>query len=117
MTRKATATEHDKFIGQKVMMTRIEQGKSREQLALKIGVTHQQLRKYEIGENRISASMLFKIAAIQKLDIRKYFKHEYVKNIGTYQTASIVASRLMSKIKCDDRKSAILHLLRLLAED
>ncbi|NDE18860.1 MAG: XRE family transcriptional regulator [Alphaproteobacteria bacterium] len=52
----------DKFIGYKIYSLRLEKGLSRQQLSKVIGITHQQLQKYENGSNRISASKLALIA-------------------------------------------------------
>lgn len=55
MSRKSEITENiDKTAGMRIQKRRLEMGLSRAQLALKIGVTHQQLQKYEKGTNRIS---------------------------------------------------------------
>ena len=58
----------DKFIGNKIYSLRLAKGLSRQQLSKVIGVTHQQLQKYENGSNRISASKLALIA--KALDLR-----------------------------------------------
>jgi transcriptional regulator with XRE-family HTH domain len=52
----------DKSIGQKIYSLRLAKGLSRQQLSKVIGVTHQQLQKYENGSNRVSASKLALIA-------------------------------------------------------
>ena len=52
----------DKSIGHKIYSLRLAKGLSRQQLAKAIGVTHQQLQKYEKGSNRVSASKLALIA-------------------------------------------------------
>lgn len=63
MARKSESAEKiDKIIGAKIYKLRISAGYSREQLARKIGVTHQQLQKYEKAINRISAGRLVYIA-------------------------------------------------------
>jgi transcriptional regulator with XRE-family HTH domain len=54
--------EVDQFIGGKIYSLRLAKGLSRQQLAEVIGVTHQQLQKYEKGTNRISAGRLVLIA-------------------------------------------------------
>lgn len=54
--------EIDKFIGYKIYSLRLAKGLSRQQLSKVIGVTHQQLQKYENGSNRVSASRLLLIA-------------------------------------------------------
>lgn len=52
----------DKSIGNKIYSLRLAKGLSRQQLSKVIGVTHQQLQKYEKGSNRVSASKLALIA-------------------------------------------------------
>ena len=64
----------DKFIGYKIYSLRLEKGLSRQQLSKVIGVTHQQLQKYENGSNRISASKLALIA--KALDLRIPYFYE-----------------------------------------
>lgn len=54
--------EIDKLIGQKVYVLRRNKGLSRYQLASIIGVSHQQLQKYEKATNRISVGRLVLIA-------------------------------------------------------
>ena len=63
MARKNDYIEEiDKFIGNKIYSLRLAKGLSRQQLSKVIGVTHQQLQKYEKGSNRVSASKLALIA-------------------------------------------------------
>ena len=64
----------DKFIGHKIYSLRLAKGLSRQQLSKVIGVTHQQLQKYENGSNRISASRLLLIA--KALDLRIPYFYE-----------------------------------------
>jgi len=64
----------DKFIGNKIYSLRLAKGLSRQQLSKVIGVTHQQLQKYENGSNRISASKLALIA--KALDLRIPYFYE-----------------------------------------
>lgn len=64
----------DKFIGYKIYSLRLEKGLSRQQLSKVIGITHQQLQKYENGSNLISASKLALIA--KALDLRIPYFYE-----------------------------------------
>ena len=64
----------DKSIGQKIYSLRLAKGLSRQQLSKVIGVTHQQLQKYEKGSNRVSASKLALIA--KALDLRIPYFYE-----------------------------------------
>ena len=58
----------------KIYSLRLAKGLSRQQLSKVIGVTHQQLQKYENGSNRISASKLALIA--KALDLRIPYFYE-----------------------------------------
>jgi transcriptional regulator with XRE-family HTH domain len=60
MTR--TPEPIDAVVGARVRDLRIQQGVSQSDLAAKIGVTFQQVQKYESGKNRISCSRLVAIA-------------------------------------------------------
>lgn len=63
MSRKNAFTENvDKVVGVRLQKLRLAKGLSRQQLAAKIGVTHQQLQKYEKGTNRMSVGRLVAIA-------------------------------------------------------
>ena len=51
-------TEIDKFIGSKIASLRLSKGFSRKQLSEAVGITGQQLSKYEKGKNRVSIGRL-----------------------------------------------------------
>ena len=61
MPRKKKRTL-DAYIGARVRMRRLMLNMSQEVLSGKLGVTFQQVQKYEKGLNRISASRLFELA-------------------------------------------------------
>lgn len=52
----------DQDIGAAIKAARLERGITQQELAAKIGVTFQQLQKYETASNRISAARLIDIA-------------------------------------------------------
>ena len=59
MVRKVQSIDEiDKYIGFRIQELRLMLGLSRQQLAEKVAVTHQQLQKYETGKNRVSAGRL-----------------------------------------------------------
>jgi len=63
----------DKEIGSRVRMRRISIGMSQEKLGDLLGLTFQQVQKYEKGTNRISVSRLVDIARILSVDIHFFF--------------------------------------------
>lgn len=70
MKTKGRANALDAYIGKRLKAIRKAQNMSQEVLADKIGITFQQVQKYERGLNRISASRLCMIARAlgQQLD-------------------------------------------------
>ena len=63
----------DKVLGSKILSQRIAKGISRKDLADAIGITHQQIQKYETGKNRISASSLFLLSQSLRIPIEDFF--------------------------------------------
>ena len=52
----------DRHVGQRVRLLRMARGLSQKDLADRVGVSFQQLQKYERGANRVSASKLYDLA-------------------------------------------------------
>ena len=52
----------DRHVGLRIRIRRKEVGVSQERLAEALGITFQQVQKYERGANRVSASKLWEIA-------------------------------------------------------
>lgn len=63
----------DQHVGQRLRLRRTMLGVSQESLAASIGLTFQQVQKYERGSNRISASKLFSIAKALNTPISFFF--------------------------------------------
>ena len=64
----------DQHISNRIKTRRIMVGISQEKLADKLGITFQQVQKYEKGINRISASRLNRVAAILGVPIGHFFE-------------------------------------------
>ena len=63
----------DVAIGRNVRLWRMARGLSQAQLASRLGVTFQQLQKYEVGANRIGTGRLVKLAAVLRVPITALF--------------------------------------------
>ena len=63
----------DLHVGARIRMRRRLQGVSQEKLAEALGLTFQQVQKYERGANRVSASKLYEIAGMLKAPISYFF--------------------------------------------
>jgi transcriptional regulator with XRE-family HTH domain len=66
-------TDLDAVIGQRIRKARHLRGWSQEDLAQRLGVTFQQLQKYENAANRVTASRLYQIAKILNLPVAYFF--------------------------------------------
>jgi transcriptional regulator with XRE-family HTH domain len=64
----------DVHVGARVRLRRSALGMSQEKLAKGVGITFQQLQKYEKGVNRISASRLQQIARVLQVPIATFFE-------------------------------------------
>ena len=63
----------DIAVGRNVRIWRMAKGLSQAQLAHRLGVTFQQVQKYEVGSNRIGTGRLVKLAAILGVPIAALF--------------------------------------------
>ncbi len=63
----------DIYVGARVRLRRKVLGMSQEALAVAIGLTFQQVQKYERGSNRISASKLYRIAKVLTAPMNYFF--------------------------------------------
>ncbi|WP_419756455.1 helix-turn-helix domain-containing protein [Brevundimonas sp.] len=97
-------------IGRCVAERRIQQGRTQAQLGTAIGVTFQQVQKYERGLNRIAASTLERIAAYLDCPVANLFG-ESEPNSNTASARAILKE--WEKLR-PDQAEAILRVARLL---
>ncbi len=64
----------DKHVGSRVRMRRMMLGMSQEKLGDALGLTFQQVQKYEKGTNRIGASRLQQISLILQVPVAFFFE-------------------------------------------
>jgi len=70
---KRVSNHIDVHVGGRVQMGRAARGLSQNDLAEALGITYQQLLKYERGTNRVSSSRLFDLARILRLPMTFFF--------------------------------------------
>jgi transcriptional regulator with XRE-family HTH domain len=63
----------DRFVGACIADRRVELGLTQAELGRRIGVTFQQVQKYESGANRVSASRLFLTAEVLRTPVADFF--------------------------------------------
>ncbi len=111
----------DKFIGNKIASLRLSKGFLRKQLSEAVGITGQQLSKYEKGKNRVSIGRLILIS--KALGERVSYFYEGLETEVTYQLPidqeeirkEIV--RNFMRLNSLEYQNAINQLIRLLLKD
>lgn len=118
MARKSEFTDAiDHAIGSKIHELRLSMGLSRQQLAAKIGVTHQQLQKYEQGSNRITLGRLVALARALQRNTSFFFENLESKMPipAHHQRMCMEVSRNFMQIQDPDQQDAIHMLIRTLS--
>jgi transcriptional regulator with XRE-family HTH domain len=121
MPRSAAGTDPiDVLVGVRVKIKRKERGITQSGLAEAVGVTFQQIQKYERGVNRISAATLFKISLALRCPVTSFFCDD-----GLPATANDLplppgtAELLMAfrRLRSPKLRSRVVCLLESLADD
>ena len=130
MNDERAATSIDRKLGQRVRSRRLEIGMSQERLAELLGVTFQQVQKYEKGVNRIAASRLFDIASALQQPVSRFFeglshgraagvaegKQDYIDDaLATPEGAQLMS--VFASIKSQRVRRKVVDLVRTLAEE
>lgn len=102
--RKAKATAVDGFVGERLRLRRKLLGMSQGKLGEAVGLTFQQVQKYERGTNRIGASRLFDLARVLDVPISFFFD-------GLEQTGGRPAESLESMGDRRDTLTLVRHFM------
>jgi transcriptional regulator with XRE-family HTH domain len=112
----------DKLVGRNIRVLRLAKGLSQTELADELGVTFQQVQKYEKGTNRVAAGRLKRIAKILDVPILYFFDDpdEHATNGAALngRADDSRASRLMraySRIDNSTLQQSILDLTEMIA--
>jgi len=71
---KRLATTVDLHVGSRIRALRKQLGISQQHLAEQLGLTFQQIQKYERGRNRVSASRLYQTAGVLHVPVSYFFE-------------------------------------------
>lgn len=82
-----TVNPVDEYVGKRLRLRRTLVGVSQESLAESLGITFQQVQKYEKAINRVSASRLYEIAKILNIPV-SFFFDEYGEENPVYGMAA-----------------------------
>jgi transcriptional regulator with XRE-family HTH domain len=121
---KRRSDKRDVEVGRRVRAFRLQKGLSQEKLADQLGVTFQQVQKYEKGTNRIAAGRLQRIAEILGIPIMEFFSPS--KPAGTAPgemsdlvdtTAALRLVRSYSRIRDTKVQQAVLYFVEQMAAE
>ena len=107
----------DKVVGGRVQQLRLSQGKSRQELGEQLGITHQQLQKYEKATNRITVSRLADIAQVLGVPITYFFEDVVMPEDTENQRLCMEVMRDFGRIEHRSQKEAVRQIIKLLAAD
>jgi transcriptional regulator with XRE-family HTH domain len=122
----------DIYVGSRVRLRRKFLSLSQEDLADVIGLTFQQVQKYERGTNRISASKLYEISRALKVPVAYFYngydKRESGQGFSESETEQFIHGFLMTtegvelaeafpRIRNAKQKRRLLDLVRALTEE
>jgi len=133
MTKKTTTSPKrpnstDTYVGSRVRMRRKILGMSQEKLGEQLGISFQQVQKYEKGTNRIGASRLQTISQILEMPISYFFPQEPAAADGMGESAQsdyvsdfmmssegIELNRAFAQIKDPKLRRKVIDLVRTMA--
>jgi len=126
LTEERTANVVDRRVGQTVRSRRLEIGMSQERLAEILGITFQQIQKYEKGVNRVAAGRLFDLSCALDLPIASFFEGAPAARKGGEGKSSIHEAlatpegveilNLFAAIKSRKVRKRVVELVRVLSE-
>lgn len=73
--KKGRANSIDEHVGVQLRQRRALLGFSQEKLAEQVGITFQQIQKYENGANRVSASRLYEFSKVLEIPVNFFFEN------------------------------------------
>ena len=112
---KRSSTEFDKELGAQVRSVRIATGMTQSELGAAVGLTFQQIQKYEQGANRISAGMLLQLSQALNADFSAAVSPEGGRPAGRSPRAAIPPRASAPRPLDAGRQRLVLDLVRTLA--
>lgn len=109
-------TDHNQLVGSRIRCARMAKGMSMEGLGKKLGVTYQQVQKYEKGKNRVSAEVLIALAEILECSVGFLLGEgaEIGEQEGVSEDKFILEALMISRIEDEEIQDAVLRLIRAL---
>jgi transcriptional regulator with XRE-family HTH domain len=83
-------------VGHRIRIERLARGLSQTALANQLGVTFQQVQKYEKGVNRVGAGRLTKIAEVLGIDVSSFFGAKDMVEAGAKESGESSPLKLLT---------------------
>jgi transcriptional regulator with XRE-family HTH domain len=93
-------TEIDLYVGERVRTLRTELRLTLQDLAGRLGISHQQLQKYEVGTNRFSAGMLYNVAQALGISVSDLFPGSEPTRVAAGERAIHTLAEVRRVLKC-----------------
>ena len=116
----------EQIIGDRIRARRTQMGLVQEQLAVSLGISYQQIQKYENGANRITVGRLLELAERLEVPVTYFFaglpgavpagNEAEAQAINGRHRPQIELARGFNKIREDGVRLAITGLVRIVAE-
>ncbi|MDW8123832.1 MAG: helix-turn-helix transcriptional regulator [Geminicoccaceae bacterium] len=106
----------ERRIGERIRLRRLELGLTQEQLAAALGVSYQQIQKYENGANRISAAQLAELARRLEVPIGWFLEEDEGATNAASARGLLELVRGFGSLKTPAVRRSLLALVKLLAD-
>ena len=115
--RPSKATSVDSFVAARVRERRVMLGVTQHQLAQIVGVTYQQVQKYEKVVNRISAAQLYEIACALNTPVTHFYEGfgAEPRPVTPHERRLLEIARNFVEIQSEEHRVALCELVRTLA--
>lgn len=111
----------DVHVGKRLRMRRTMLNLSQDEMAKEIGLTFQQIQKYEQGVNRLAASRLYELSYLLGVSVDYFFEgfeggeqEHKARTLNSRESLQLI--RAYCRIKEKDLRQEIMKLIHLLAE-
>lgn len=121
MTRKSISMKSvDRHVGKQIKWHRIQKGYSLDDLGNLIGISYQQLHKYENGSNSISAGRLSDVAKALQVHVTAFFEGLDTLEEGADMPESsnrenLLLAKYYNQIRCPHNRQAVIDLIHTLS--
>lgn len=114
--------EIDVEIGKRMRQARVAAGLTQTDLGTQLGISFQQIQKYEKGRNRVGGGRLYKIARILGMKVTYFFdgvEHLLdpsivpagVNEVGVFDNRTIRAAQTLANLPDEDLKEQVFKLI------